>query len=275
MNLLEGIIILDENGEDINSKRITKSKGTALPLKDHYLEKSYVPKGKWNMVSAQDVSSLSYKDGSSLDTGSFISLLKVPKEVTSSFNKIRNEIKRGISKQELQKIIPEFKNSENNILPIYQYIDELGKNNRQILIGANEPGLKTVTYDPNDKHKRFIGLHVDNWFQKELSERHLSPRRLCINLGISKRYLLLINLPLKKITELLIKKGILIQNKIIPSTSLGHLFMKEFPSYPVIRIEIHPNEAYIASTENIIHDGSTYSQTNIDVCLHSHGLFYP
>ncbi len=275
MNLLTGIKIFNGNSININTSRIQKSNGTEIAKSSRYLKKAYIPSGGWNKITTYDTTLLEYNDSILLDTGSFISLIKVPKDVTSSFKKIRNEVKKGVSKKELDRIISEFKNNRNNLSIFQQYINSLGKNNNKILIGTNNSGLQTVTYDPSDKQKRYIGLHVDNWYQKSLEERFLSPRRICINLGITSRYLLFINLPLKKISNLLGSRKSLDPIKLIPSTSLGHLFMKEFPDYPVLRIEIPPNEAYIASTENIIHDGSTLNHKNVDVCLHAHGLFYP
>ena len=50
-------------------------------------------------------------------------------------------------------------------------------------------------------------------------------------------------------------------------------FMRCFPDYPVIRLRIAPNEAYIAPTENIIHDGSTLGKMYFDICLTIRGKF--
>ena len=37
---------------------------------------------------------------------------------------------------------------------------------------------------------------------------------------------------------------------------VSRLFLTKYPNYPVFRIKIEPGEAYIAPTENIIHDGA-------------------
>ena len=49
-------------------------------------------------------------------------------------------------------------------------------------------------------------------------------------------------------------------------------FFKEFSSYPVIRIKLNPGEAYIAPTDNIIHDGSSLGQLRHDMNLTIRGL---
>ena len=45
------------------------------------------------------------------------------------------------------------------------------------------------------------------------------------------------------------------------------------PTYPVVAIEIAPGEAYIAPTEDLIHDGCSEGMKNNDVCLTMLGYF--
>ena len=51
--------------------------------------------------------------------------------------------------------------------------------------------------------------------------------------------------------------------------------MRAFPDYPVVRLTIRPGEAYIAPTENLIHDGSTLGMTSPDLALHMIGALTP
>ena len=37
---------------------------------------------------------------------------------------------------------------------------------------------------------------------------------------------------------------------------IGREFMERFPDVPVVRCRIGPGDAYIAPTENLVHDGS-------------------
>ena len=46
---------------------------------------------------------------------------------------------------------------------------------------------------------------------------------------------------------------------------LQHKFFDRFSDYPVFMLSIEPGEAYIAPTENIIHDGSTYFKQHCDI----------
>ena len=44
-------------------------------------------------------------------------------------------------------------------------------------------------------------------------------------------------------------------------------FLQKYPEYPVIKLRVAPDEAYIAPTENIIHDGCTFGKKFFDVSL--------
>jgi hypothetical protein len=43
-------------------------------------------------------------------------------------------------------------------------------------------------------------------------------------------------------------------------TGLGRAFLSRYPDVPVMRCRVKPGEAYIAPTENIVHDGSSEGQ---------------
>jgi hypothetical protein len=47
-------------------------------------------------------------------------------------------------------------------------------------------------------------------------------------------------------------------------TPLIHAFLHKFPEYPVVRLAVLPGEAYIAPTENMIHDGTTEGMRVLD-----------
>jgi hypothetical protein len=51
--------------------------------------------------------------------------------------------------------------------------------------------------------------------------------------------------------------------------------MRAYPDYPVTALTIHPGEAYIAATENLIHDGSSMGLTDPDVLFTILGEFTP
>jgi hypothetical protein len=143
------------------------------------------------------------------------------------------------------------------------------------LLGAysREWGLVTTTLNP--RTSQYIGLHLDSFYSHPLETRHLSPNRLCINTGSESRFLLFINLTLQQMHEVLLEqldKGIA---HTWDETNVGNTFMRHFPHYPVIKVLLQPGEAYIAPTENLIHDSTTEGMSAPDVTVTLLGAFVP
>lgn len=61
----------------------------------------------------------------------------------------------------------------------------------------------------------------------------------------------------------------------IRSTPLIHAFLRKYPEYPVMRLAVMPGEAYIAPTENMIHDGTTECMTVADLQVTVRGRLDP
>lgn len=139
-------------------------------------------------------------------------------------------------------------------------------------IVARKPGFLTTTF--NYTAGKFIGLHLDNFFKRDLVDRPSSPNRICINLGSEPRFLIFVNLTLHKCHELLNAAGLRENCMNDPRRGLPELFMKRFPEYPVVQLRIDPGEAYIAPTENLIHDSTTLGLKSMDVSLIFLGTFH-
>jgi hypothetical protein len=133
--------------------------------------------------------------------------------------------------------------------------------------------LPTTTYDP--RTSQLIGLHVDSFYREPLATRHLAPNRLCLNAGKEDRFLLFINLPLLEMRNILVRAGDTDPRVTGDSIDVGDVFMALFPDYPVLRLTIRPGEAYIAPTENVVHDSTTEGKTESDVTITLLGEFAP
>jgi hypothetical protein len=123
----------------------------------------------------------------------------------------------------------------------------------------NEPGLSSVTFDPNLGLR--IGLHLDSWEGASVAGRRHKRSRLLINLGASPRQLLFMTTPVDVLQELL---GI--------GEGPGYFVDKCFAATSgrnrtVYAIEIQPDEGYIAPTECLVHDGSTAMGSSVDICF--------
>jgi hypothetical protein len=117
---------------------------------------------------------------------------------------------------------------------------------------------------------QFLGLHFDSWMRLPPDQRSDAPNRLCLNLGREARYLLFVNVQMAGILRTLFA-GQPPQNA--GATDLGRLFLQRFSDFPVISLRIDPGEAYIAPTENMIHDGCTANATTPDIALTLLGRF--
>jgi len=142
---------------------------------------------------------------------------------------------------------------------------------RHLGITVNKPGMPTTTDDPSDD--KLLGLHVDGWSHLGVEHRNDACNRMCINIGQESRRLFFINLPLRRIDEILSEIDIYPVGA--SASEIGRIFMQNFPDYPVVSLEIAPGEGYIAPTENVVHDGSTSLMTKPDVTMTWLGRFLP
>jgi hypothetical protein len=142
---------------------------------------------------------------------------------------------------------------------------------------VREDHFETVTVNSSTGLR--VGLHVDNWSGLEQGHRDKAPIRICANFGWSDRFLLFVDTPLdfllnERIEEFLPWQATLgpnEANRITRPTLLAREFLKAFPRYPIFRLRIKPGEAYLAPTENIIHDGSTIIGSGLDIACHIRG----
>ena len=137
-----------------------------------------------------------------------------------------------------------------------------GAFHKGIFVSGCNKATTTYTHGP-----KFIGLHIDSMHTPAAS-RDASPIRACINLGAGSRYLHFINLRHDQITQLLPEDHAFQRS----ATSQGQEFMRYHQDYPVISLRIEPGELYLAPTENIIHDGSTFTNPFLDAQFTLHGI---
>ncbi len=131
--------------------------------------------------------------------------------------------------------------------------------------------LPTVTEDPNTRI--LVGLHLDDWYHLPLERRGESPNRVCINLGNEDRFLLFLNLPIARLSDIVSAAGAADPHFDLPGTWIARTFLKFYPTYPVCRLRIKPGEAYIAPTENTVHDASSIEMSGPDISLSLRGRF--
>lgn len=125
-------------------------------------------------------------------------------------------------------------------------------------------GLRTTTTHRFAERVGFIGLHVDRWHDGPYGCRDHA--QLAINLGVRDRFLVFLNLPVDGLTG---DHG----DETGGWLTIPRDFALRRGGYPLVRVRISPGEAYIAPTENLVHDVSLEGSDITDICFLLRGRF--
>lgn len=118
-------------------------------------------------------------------------------------------------------------------------------------IAEDPPNSRSVSTDR--RTGSFIGLHVDSWDGLPLNRRSESNIRLSLNLGPTARHFMFVGLQVQELID-----AVMLRTGHRPNTrELVRAFFNLFPTYPVIRLTVLPGEAYLAASDNLIHDASS------------------
>lgn len=234
-----------------------------------YREWARVPRESWGSPSAEDLAVLIATGRTEVEE---VQILRVPLELTERIRASLGELRSYVDEADFIRAMA----SEvylQAMADFGHYVEHLGEVTKKSLVRINRWGLRTTTVD---NEQVYIGLHVDNWYQQDLPTRASSPNRLCVNVSEEARYLLLMNVPLETMLSMLTQGADECQlHPSMVGTPLGLAFMQTFPNYPVLKLRIEPGEAYLAPTENLVHDGCTEGMTCWDLAIHVLGRFAP
>lgn len=140
-------------------------------------------------------------------------------------------------------------------------------------ISVNPPNLETVTR--NMRTGKRTGLHIDSWDCKALNSRALCSNRICINLSANDRWFLFYPISVERIYAHMLQAvstDLNLHEALLPTT-LPVFVTDLYPLWPIYRLRIRPFEAYIAPTENLIHDGSSLNSLTADISMTVRGFF--
>jgi tryptophan halogenase len=255
-------------------ERIELSNGTIAANKaslDHaYHFGSIVPSGEWRRPTPKELVSLS-KAGPLAGPLTFIGVVRPPPDVVKPMFEI---VRRFSAETPSGEQIVWDGSSESEMMAasdqLFALYGDKTKTSRKLGLLVNRSGYVTITGDKFDKSR--IGLHLDGWSELAPDRRGEAPNRLCINLGTEPRRLLYVNLTIGSIIEWL--RSVELDVRGLGATDIGRLFLRTFSNYPVVSIEVRPGEAYVAPTEEIIHDGASDRMTSSDITFTMLGHFY-
>lgn len=271
---LDDLLDKDPNSVLINSGT---SSGQAFSHPElSYEDSAYIPKEDFLPLSHEQCQLLKDKTPGLPDR--VISIIKIPEETLSSVKKIiTDNIGKNLSVKDMKKdIIAHFNqtSSEDQLMRFiknYMTTTESPPEKKLGLYCSKPLDSPTLTVSHSDAI--LVGLHVDSWDRMKVGARAHSRNRICINLGAEDRFLLFINLTISQIfqmTNITYRDKKYFQDS---ATLLAQAFMKQNPNYPVIKVKVRPGEAYIAPTENIIHDGVNTNQNSFDIAWTVLGSF--
>ncbi len=240
-----------------------------------YWAGAFVPKLPWRAPSNSELDLL-LGSPETAQPGKWIQVIRVPDEIIGLFEGARTASKHPTD-QKLREYTagPECREAVRKAVdyactltwPEHPKIDRAS-------VFFKAPGLPTTT--PRN-YPELLGLHIDSVFEGvSFAERSYTPVRISINLGLNDRFLLFVSASMGQIHQMLADRKLQYR---MPSPMATHefrtVFMSNFPDVPVVKVRIRPGEAYLAPTENLIHDGCTVGQTHFDVQFSACGHFRP
>ncbi|MEG3841565.1 hypothetical protein [Microcoleus sp. herbarium14] len=252
--------------------RVWLSSGTQLafdsvPDRIQYCEGAFMPREPWREPTPGESALLWVHEPPPHDSG--VGIVRLPADVLALF------ADSGIASLTTPLQVAEFKSEEKcrqALDKLIEYFQPFCLSDSPPVIsgmGGRQPGLSTATID--NKRGCRNGLHTDNWDKLPLAKKQEATNRICVNLGRDSRYFLFVNLTELDIFEML---GCRDSDVGKPWTrQLTNEFMQRYREYPVVKLRIAPGEAYIAPTENMIHDASTAEMKHLDVKVMMRGYY--
>lgn len=241
----------EPGGPDLQS-RLSLSNGTRVAIKADargavYERGARIPCEPWCSPTPEEFDLLISKQPPR-DYGRSIALLRFPPppsshEIKAIWRDDPDAVERGLFSPIL------------DVCEIGEPIDCIGTT-------ENPPNLDTTTVDPQSRER--IGLHVDSWHAPPGAHPDDLPNRVSVNVGVESRYFLFLPVSILEMRQILEEETGEVSVPLRDRTGLGRRFMERFPSTPAVRCRIAPWEAYLAPTENLVHDGSSFGQSDRD-----------
>jgi len=233
--------------------------------KAEYTPGAFLPKTPWRKPTDWESKRL-WQDSGVMNVD-FVGIASIPDELLAALRKVVDDTG---DKDALRQLDP--RRIREHIGPLIDYLrDRFAYKSEPFNHGihVHPPRRETVTIDLAN-HK-YLGLHLDSWERYSVEARARSLNRICVNIGAEPRHFLFVNLPLMNLVKMLAEESQ--EGPDRASESVGPAFMSRFPGYPIVKVRVVPGEAYIAPTDNVIHDASTVGSKTPSVTLTLRGWF--
>ena len=237
-----------------------------------YSKGAVVPKQDWKPLNQEEYRVL-ITDSCDVPRESLVGIIELP---STCFTPLEEA---GFYKLSTKQEIAEFqKLPKIHALyePIYAFLVRYLVDQEGIMLTpflTKPPNQFTVTSNISHGVERGVGIHLDTWDKLGWEELPSARNRICINGGLQERHFLFYNLTVAKIVELLQNKGVNNPQELLSSHRLLHAFLEYYPNYPIVKLKVKPRQAYIAPTENIFHDATTFGTNQLDIHMTCRGHF--
>ncbi len=254
-----------------------------------YRSDAFLPSQTWRAPHREERSAIFVADPNPLlfeqYRSSSVGVIQIPSNVLAPMIALLDELKlRSLTQKRFDELDYDRMSNHrgydraNQILLDHVQSYALWSHNPKLIgLHFQPPGLRTVTVGFDDsvtpKSRCRVGLHIDNWDRLPLLQKHQSRNRICINLGREDRFFLFINQPLRSLVRSLdeFDRDELVRQE--QWIAVSNAYMRQYPFYPVVQLRVAPGEAYVAPTDNLIHDASSLGKRDPDITWTALGYF--
>lgn len=253
--------------------RFEYSQGTVVNDNPVYRSGVYVPKLPWRPLTdaeLADLTDLSAIAGADQPHRYCVSLQKIPQNLMDIFREFGfadqpNSHEARAQIQQHRDKIPAFDAALNG------YLDTMDGGAKKQMLGVFVLPENQISVAKYKSDNLLMGLHFDDAVGLNLGHLDKKTNRISFNIGYGKRYLWVIDRTIDSVMEEMQDSDAEINDL----EDLTRAFLEKNPDYPVLRITIHPGEAYVAPTDCVLHDGSTIGSFEKDVTMVVLGYFNP
>lgn len=206
-----------------------------------YLPGSVVPISAWRAPDADERERLMCKEREEVREGRTVIVVRMPAQVMEPLRQLdaphlTADERAALGARAVEQLTPFFESREELQVPGLR---------------VQAGGLRTATACAFPEGLAFIGLHVDRWHAGAYGCR--AHAQLSINLAPRDRFLVFLNLPVDELAQDFRDPA---GDPACGWLTIPREFAQRHARYPLVRVRIRPGEAYIAPTENLVHDVS-------------------
>jgi len=210
-----------------------------------------VPRGPWQKLDDRELDSLRARGGARPATT--VAFFRPPPSLFRRWRRVdTGPIERFGDAAAAVWAAPDYRDSIAETTAYLRSVSRYGAAPLECYVAETHASQKSVCWDS----KEFVGLHLDTRARTPLAECAFSPTRFCLNVGEHPRGFQFFDVPIDEMFRRLAAAGHDVSRR-TPPPEIADRFLQAHPDYPVNRVTLRPGDAYLAPTDNIVHDGFT------------------